>query len=410
MSTADLERVRDLARQVAEIAALPVQEEERRLWRALNGLRPERPMVMIDQLPWHELDVDGELTVAATDPFARWVETELRRTLYAWRHFRVDMVVEPLLRVPKVIVSSGFGVAIDEVTVATDALNDVVAHGYTDQLATEGDVRRLVPPVVMLDRPGTSRREERAHEVLDGILGVCMEGWVPEFNPWDDIVQWRGAEVALLDMIDRPEHVHEILGRLTDANLAMLDQYEEEGLLCYDPPRVHCTGAWTDELPAPASDPARPRAKDNWTNGSSQILASVSRAMFAEFEVGYVSRWHARFGLSYYGCCDPLHDRVDLVRRIPNVRKISMSPWADVEVGAEAIGRDFVFSRKPSPASLAMDAFDAHAVEADLRRAVAACEANGCPLEITLKDVSTVRHDPRRLSAWAAIADRVVGR
>lgn len=44
----DREIIRHLAAEVAEIAALPVQEEKRRMWRRLNGLKPVRPMVMIE--------------------------------------------------------------------------------------------------------------------------------------------------------------------------------------------------------------------------------------------------------------------------------------------------------------------------------------------------------------------------
>ncbi len=43
------------------------------------------------------------------------------------------------------------------------------------------------------------------------------------------------------------------------------------------------------------------------------------------------------FGLGYYGCCEPLHHKIDLIRALPDVRKISMSPFVDVETGAEAI-------------------------------------------------------------------------
>ena len=57
----DVEVVRELAARVAELAALPVQQDRIREWQALNGLRPERPMAMIDEIPWHELasDVPG---------------------------------------------------------------------------------------------------------------------------------------------------------------------------------------------------------------------------------------------------------------------------------------------------------------------------------------------------------------
>ncbi len=55
LPTKDVEVVRELAARVAELAALPVQQERIREWEALNGLRPERPMAMIDEIPWHEL-------------------------------------------------------------------------------------------------------------------------------------------------------------------------------------------------------------------------------------------------------------------------------------------------------------------------------------------------------------------
>ena len=57
-----------------------------------------------------------------------------------------------------------------------------------------------------------------------------------------------------------------------------------------------------------------------------QIFASVSPGMHWEFELEYAVEWYRRFGLNYYGCCEPLHDRLDYISRIPNLRKISMSP------------------------------------------------------------------------------------
>lgn len=409
MDRADREILRGLAWEVAEIAALPVQAEKIALWKALNGLRPVRPMVTIDQLPWHEMDVDGELALGTADEFCRGLETGLRRTLYAWRHLRADMVVEPVVVVPKVIRDDGFGVGTLERTLAIDPHNEIVSHSYVDQLASEEEVLRIRPPEIALDEAATAEAEEKAHDVFDGILAVQMQGYLPSFEPWDDVVTLRGAENVLLDLVDRPRHMHEIASRLTDAHLVMLDRLEAKGLLGHGQATIHCTGAFTDELPAPGFDPGRPRAKDLWTYGMAQIFLSVSPAMFAEFEVPYASRWYERFGLGYYGCCDPLHDRIDAIRRIPHVRKISMSPWADVEKGAERIGRDFVFSRKPNPALLALDTWEPEAVERDLRDTVEACARHGCPLELILKDLSTVRYQPRRVWEWAETARRVVG-
>lgn len=86
-----------------------------------------------------------------------------------------------------------------------------------------------------------------------------------------------------------------------------------------------------------------------------------------------------------------------------------MSPWADQSRGAAQIGRDFVFSRKPNPALLAFDTFAPEHIRQDLQATVDVCQQNGCPLELILKDIGTVRYEPQRLSQWADAAMQVVG-
>jgi hypothetical protein len=248
-----------------------------------------------------------------------------------------------------------------------------------------------------------------AREIFDGILGVEMQGLAPTFNAWDWIVQWRGAENVLIDLMERPDFMHRLMSRVTEAALTLLDQAESRGLLTPRLSRIHCTGAYADELPAPGFDPKKPRAKDLWTFGMAQLFGSVSPAMHREFDIDYGVRWYSRFGLVYYGCCEPLHRKLDLVKTIPNVRKISMSPWVDVEEGAEQIGRAFVFSRKPSPALLAGDTWNPQAVEKDVREVIERCARHGCPVEFILKDISTVRYQPQRLWEWADIVMRLVG-
>ncbi len=203
--------------------------------------------------------------------------------------------------------------------------------------------------------------------------------------------------------------MHKIIARVTECSLSMLDQMEAQGLLGHHQTTIHCTGAYTDELPAPGFDPARPRPRDLWTYAMAQIFSTVSPAMHEEFEINYARRWTERFGLCYYGCCEPLDHKVDVIRKLPKVRKISMSPWVSVEKGAERIGRDFVFSRKPNPAFLAGPTWQPEVVERDLRETLAACERHGCPCELILKDISTVCYQPQRLWAWAEIAKGVTG-
>ena len=122
--SSDVAIVRGLAAQVAEIAALPIQDEKRALWRKLNGLAPARPMVMIDQVCWNEMATGDELTLRCQDAECRVYEEKLRRILFQWKHFPVDMVVEPFVRVPMAISNVKFAVTVHEEIAVTDPTND----------------------------------------------------------------------------------------------------------------------------------------------------------------------------------------------------------------------------------------------------------------------------------------------
>ena len=82
----DRDVLRRLAGELAPLAALPVHQEKARLWQKLNDLQSERPLVWINEIPWHEMNVGDELTLLTEHPWARDTERELRRTLYQWRH------------------------------------------------------------------------------------------------------------------------------------------------------------------------------------------------------------------------------------------------------------------------------------------------------------------------------------
>ena len=407
-SSRDYEVLRSLGIEVREISELPQQQTNIALWKSLNRLEPQRPMVMIDQLPWHEMDVNNELTLQTEDPFCRRVERTLREILYKWNHLPVDMVVEPYLDVPMHIRGLHYGIKAQETTAVKDARNDVKGHFYHDQLQHEADLDKIQMPQIQVDEVGTQRDLDQAHEIFDGILEIRAQGSMPNFGLWDRIVEWRGAQNVLYDLADRPEFIHAILERMTQATLQMVDQLEEQGLLPKSQLTVHCSGAHSDELPAPGYDPERPRLTDLWTHGMSQIFASVSPAMHKEFDLDYAQEFYARSGLVYYGCCEPLDGKLDIVKAIPNLRKISMSPWVDVERGAEGIGSQFVFSRKPSPALLVGNTWDLDAVAEDIRTTIAAARRHNCALEFILKDISTVNYEPQRLWQWATLVMQLV--
>ena len=53
--------LRELAEKQVEIASLPVNKERVVEWTRLNGLNKGRPLGWITDLPWHEMNVTGEL-------------------------------------------------------------------------------------------------------------------------------------------------------------------------------------------------------------------------------------------------------------------------------------------------------------------------------------------------------------
>ena len=321
----DVAVLRELAAQVAQIAALPVQEEKRGLWRKLNARNPVRPMVMIDQVCWNEMPAGDELTLRCVDEECRGYEKQFRRTLYQWRHFPVDMVVEPYVRVSKAVHNTGFGIHIQEETAVGDPTNAVVGHKYENQFQTEADLEKIRMPQISHDQAETQRQLALAHEVFDNRLEVRLCGCDPSYmSIWDPVSMWMGVENALYALVDQPEFMHRLLTRVTNGYLGMLDQLEAQGLLCEPQNLIHCTGAYTNELPASGYNSQAPRTKDLWMFAMAQLFATVSPAMFEEFEVDYIRRICKRFGMVYYGCCEPLDSKMAEVRLIPNVRKISM--------------------------------------------------------------------------------------
>ena len=256
MIKCEIELVRDLAKQVAEIAALPEQDEKRALWRALNGKQPVRPMVMVDQVCWNEINVDDELTLRCEDGALREWETKLRRILYQWKHFPVDMVVEDYMRVPKAITGiSDFGINVKEHINVTDDTSDVFSHAYINQISSMEDVEKIKTPVIFHDSAETDRRLTVADELFSGIIDFRADLEDVYICVWDTITTWMGVENVMYALIEQPEMLHAMVKRMVDGYISMLDQLEEQNLLTVPQALIHCTGAWTDELPQKKHDP-----------------------------------------------------------------------------------------------------------------------------------------------------------
>ena len=407
LSGKDTDILRSLAGELAQIASLPVHKEKAQLWTKLNDLKSERPLVWINEICWNEMNVDDELTLQTEHPWARDQEDQLRKTIYQWKHLPGDMVINDFLVCPLAIHSTDFGVIEDVDIVKTDDSSEVVSRHFKIQIKEPEDIEKIKMPKITHNQAATELNFQAMCKVYDGIMPVKKQGqthiW---FTPWDYLVRWWGIQEAMMDMILRPDMVNAAVERMVDAWMVELDQFEQQNLLSLDNnnTRVGSGGyGFTSELPGEDFDADHVMAKNMWGCSNAQIFSEVSPDMHWEFALKHDLRWLERFGMTYYGCCEPLHKKIDLMRKIPNLRKISISPWCDIESVINQVGADYVISQKPSPAILAETDWHPQRARDDIRDVLEKADGN-CHIEFIMKDISTVRRDPKRLWQWAQIA------
>jgi hypothetical protein len=399
--------LRSLGERIAEIAAEPENQEKAVLWRKLNDLESERPMVWINEIPWHEMNVNNELTLRCEGKWARNLEDQFRKTIYQWDHMRGDMIVNPWFDCLKVLHSTDFGIVEETDVVKTDEKNDIVSRHFHIQIQEPEDIAKIQMPVVTHNEEATQFGLEAMNELLGDIMPVKLVGqthiW---FTPWDYLIRWWGIQEAMMDLVLRPEMVHEAVDRMVDAWMVELDQFVEQNLLSLDNnnTRIGSGGyGYTKELPGHDYDPDYVKPHNMWGCSNAQIFSDVSPEMHWDFAIEHDMRWLERWGLTYYGCCEPLAGKMEQLRRIPNLRKISCSPWNDTKRAIDGIGADYVISRKPNPAVFATDTWEPDEARRQIREFLDQTE-RACHVELIMKDISTVRYKPERLWEWADIA------
>ncbi len=405
LSTNDIETLRRLGGRKAEIAALSVHKEKAALWTRLNDKKKTRPLLWIDEVPWHEVGLEN----VCENQWAREIETKLRREIYQWENMPCDMIVSGHIDCPAVIDDPLFGISEDVDTVSTDPNSSVVSRHFNPQIVNPEDIEKITMPRITYDAGKTDENMDCMERIFDGIIPVRKAGisWM-WFTPWDHLIRWWGVEQAMMDMVLRPEMVHAAVERMVDNYIHRIDQYEKLGLLTLDNTnhRVGSGGyAYTSELPA--GTPQWPQATANqlWGCSNAQIFSEISPHMHWEFAVKHDIRWLQKWGLNYYGCCEPLDKKMDVLRKIPNLRKISMSPWINIDNAVKEVAADYVFSYKFNPAFMAETEWDVERVEKELETVLE--KTKGCFVEVILKDISTVRYQPQRLWDYAKIAARL---
>lgn len=404
----DIRIIQELAKKYRAYAELPLHQETIKLWENLNDLKRTRPLLWYTDLPWNELNRDGELTCITSSPFTRRLEQVLRNRIYTWEHMPADVVLSPVIHSPMIVYTDGMGIEIHEETSALDESNNVVGHKFIPVLQNMDDLAKMRKTTIAVDREKTRKTWEAYCTILGDTIPVEIEGkrgfW---YAPMDDLVQLIGTNELMELVVDDPDFVHACMEKLVDIQVDALKQYERLGALGSNAinSRIQ-SGAYGYTSELSRGTPAGMKAKDMWGTCASQFFTCVSPSMHEEFSLQYEKKWLDCFGLSYYGCCERLDHKMDMFEQIPNLRKVSCSPWTRTEHMAEVVGRRYVVSLKPGPACFAFDTFDEEMVRKDLTEKLGYLK--DCNVEICIKDISTVSYEPERLFRWIEMVSEMI--
>jgi hypothetical protein len=291
----------------------------------------------------------------------------------------------------------------------TTASEERGAWGFDPVIRGPEDLEKLRYPEVTYDAERTARDLTEMQELFGDILDVRLKGIAHmSFHLMNIYCELRGLSQVMLDMYDAPDMLHCAMAFLEEGHRRIVQQYVDLNLLSLNNDETYQSSGgvgYSDELPRADCDPKRIRPCDMWASAESQELAQVSPAQHAEFALQYEKRLLSQFGLNGYGCCEDLTRKLPDVLTIPNLRRVSISPWANVDRCAEILGRQAIFSWKPHPAYLAGQ-FDAEAVRDYIHHTLDV--TRGCVIEMILKDTHTCENRPERFTQWTDIAQALV--
>ena len=330
----------------------------------------------------------------------RW-EMDLRKEIFWGEVMGDDKPVEPFFDVPYTVSPDNWGV--QAIYHKTDVSGSYVWEGSIKDYAT--DLKNLHAPHFEIDWETTNGCLDIARDVLGDLLTVRRKGiwWWSLGLTWP-AATFRGLQNLLCDFLDHPDELKEMLSRLSQGHLDKLDYLEANHLLSLNNDGTYVGSGgfgFTDELPQPDFQ-GHVRACDLWGFTESQETGSVSPRMYEEFIFPYEKPIMDRFGLTCYGCCEPLHGRWPIVRRHHRLRRVSCSPWVNVDKMANYLGDKFVFSLKPNPAALAAAEVDTESLRRSLRELLE--KTRGCVVEVIMKDNHTLANRPENAVTWCHIA------
>jgi hypothetical protein len=398
ISKKDRNTLRRLARRVSELAARSREKQCRELWFKHNSLKPTRPLIICDpENGWNEI-IKGNSLECSSRLTRHW-EMALKKDIFWGEEILDDRPIEPYFSLGYTFTDDGWGV--EE---KFRGGRDGGSYTWEPGIKEYKDIEKLHFPKIEVDYDTTKNIFDLASDIFDDILTVKTVGvWWWSFGMTYDLAVLRGLEQMMLDMIREPQLIHDLMKFLTEGNLKKLDFLESNDLLSLNNELYLGPGGfgYTDELPG-SGFRGNVRTNDMWGFSESQETVGISPEMFSEFIFPYQVSILKRFGLNCYGCCEPLDTRWDIIKNIPRLRRVTVSPFADIEKMADQLEDKYCYCLKPHPADLARPEMDEESVRKKLRHAFDV--ARNCRVEVLMQDNHTIGRNPQNVVNWVRIA------
>jgi hypothetical protein len=264
-------------------------------------------------------------------------------------------------------------------------------------------------------------------EVMGDILDVRVGGFDPFIYEYRDVeygdsgfcgqyffgLTWQvyrfiGNQGLLYWPYDSPDAIHKLMRYMLEDRIAMFEYFQDQGLLVPNTDnQMAGPGSYGYVSDLPDADKVDDvMLGDLWGFAESQESENISPAMYKEFVLPYLAKLSEKFGLVYYGCCERLDDRLDLIMdAIGNLRSVSVSGWTDFAKAAEMLGNKYVYSRKPTPTNISGAYPDWELLEQDMKKTYAVTKDSN--LEILFRDVYTINGDRERLKRWVEMTKNI---
>ncbi|MFI3206397.1 MAG: hypothetical protein R3Y33_04035 [Clostridia bacterium] len=398
--------VRELAKEYRELVnterVLKLKDE----WIAFNELKENaRPLVMTfpDNNSWSQIVPDESLK--CTDPRYKGYERTLRKQLVGLKDIKDDTPYTATFGVRYDTQISGYG---KELNIIANKSGEPGGSYHYEKLINDitEEFYKLEYRTITHDKDSSEKSKNIAEETLGDILKVEYRGeqWWTLGITWE-VIKLIGLEDLMINMYDDPDGLHQLMAWFTKEHLNLMSQAKKLQIINpndTDIPIGSGGFGWTTELRnGDFNANQNIDYMQKWGFSESQETVGISPDMFAEFIFPYQLPLLEKFGLNSYGCCEPIEGRWKWVKEIPRLRRVSVSPWADIHQMKDILKKDYIYSRKVNPSYLCVGND-----EEMLRKEIADVVAfsKDVNLEIIMKDISTLQNDPQRLFNWVKMA------